>query len=135
MVISTAHVAAIPPSSTAVMSITCTMVTYIIRLETLAPRLWRSIPWKLVRRTRMAAHLTTVVRGTSPRIYTVPIADMRLCPTAITSTISLMTTCTILMAIIVMIMVRSKSLTKVETSSGYPSDRRFFTEDNEGNED
>jgi hypothetical protein len=109
MVISTAHVAAIPPSSTAVMSITCTMVTYIIRLEPPAPRWWRSISWKLVRRTRIAAHLTTDVRGTSPRIYTVPGADMRLCPTAITSTISLMTTCIIFMAIIVTIMVRSKS--------------------------
>jgi hypothetical protein len=34
----------------------------------------------------------------------------------------------------VTIMVRSKSLRKAETSSGYPSDRRFFTEGNEGNE-
>jgi hypothetical protein len=116
------------------MSITCTMVTYIIRQEPLAPRLWRSISWKSVHRTRIAAHLTTDVRVTSPRIYTVPIADMRLCPTAIMSTISLVATCIILMAIIATIMVRSKSLTKAEPSSGCPSDRKFFTEDNEGNE-
>jgi hypothetical protein len=40
MVISTAQVAAIPLSSTAIMSINCTMATYIIRREPLAPRLW-----------------------------------------------------------------------------------------------
>jgi hypothetical protein len=108
------------------MSITCMMVTYIIRLEPLAPRWWRSISWKLVHRTRIDAHLTTDVRGTNPRIYTVQVADMRLCPTAITSTILLMTTCTILMAIIVTTMVRSKSLTRAESSSGYPSDEDFL---------